>query len=98
MAMMSADKSGTEEFNKAQSELGIDIRNDLAGNLGGEFLFALDGPVLPAPSGKAIIEVRDSARFETTLERLVQAVNNHVQQGKDAHHITIDSTQAGARS
>jgi hypothetical protein len=98
VAMMSADKNGTEEFNKAQSELGIDIRNDLAGNLGGEFLFALDGPVLPTPSWKAIIEVRDSARFETTLERLVQAVNNHVQQGKDAHHITIDSTQAGAQT
>ncbi len=98
VAMMSTDKNGMDNWNKAQSELGIDIRNDLAGNLGGEFLFALDGPVLPTPSWKAIIEVRDSARFETTLERLVQAVNNHVPQGKDAHHITIDSSQAGAQT
>ena len=73
MAMMSADKNSMENLNKAQAELGIDIRNDLAGNLGGEFLFALDGPVLPTPSWKAVIEVRDSAQFEATLERLVQA-------------------------
>jgi FecR protein/Putative zinc-finger len=97
VAMMSADKNGADEFNKAQSELGIDIRNDLAGNLGGEYLFALDGPVLPTPSWKAVIEVRDSARFETTLERLAQAVNGHLQ-GKDAHGITIDASQAGGQT
>jgi hypothetical protein len=97
MAMMSADKNGTDELNKAQAELGIDIRNDLAGNLGGEFLFALDGPVLPTPSWKAVIEVRDSTRFETTLERLVQAVNNHVQE-KGGHGVTIDASQAGGQT
>ncbi|MGC1424184.1 MAG: FecR domain-containing protein [Terracidiphilus sp.] len=97
MAMMSADKNGMENWNKTQSELGVDIRNDLAGNLGGEFLFALDGPVLPTPSWKAVIEVRDSARFEATLERLVQAVNNHLQ-GKDAHGVTIDASQAGGQT
>jgi hypothetical protein len=97
IAMMSADKNGMENWNKAQSELGIDIRNDLAGNLGGEFLFALDGPVLPTPSWKAVIEVRDSERFEATFERLVQAVNSHAQ-GKDAHGITIDASQAGGQT
>jgi hypothetical protein len=98
MAMMSADKDGADEWNKAQSELGIDIRNDLAGNLGGEFLFALDGPVLPTPSWKAVIEVRDSARFETTLERLVQAIDSHLQSKDAAHGITIDSVQSGAQT
>ena len=102
VAMMSArnmagDQHGADDLSKAQAELGIDIRNDLAGNLGGEFLFALDGPVLPTPSWKAVIEVRDSARFETTLERLAQAVNSHVH-GKDGHGITIDSSQAGAQT
>jgi hypothetical protein len=97
MAMMSTDKNGMENWNKAQADLGIDIRNDLAGNLGGEFLFALDGPVLPTPSWKAVIEVRDSARFEATLERLVEAVNNHMQ-GKDAHGVTIDASQAGGQT
>jgi hypothetical protein len=97
VAMISAEKNGSDEFSKAQAELGIDVRNDLAGNLGGEFLFALDGPVLPTPSWKAVIEVRDSARLETTLERLAQAVDNHVH-GKDGHGITINSIQAGAQT
>jgi hypothetical protein len=97
VAMMSADKNSMENWNKAQSESGIDIRNDLAGNLGGEFLFALDGPVLPTPSWKAVIEVRDSARFEATLERLVQSVSSHLQ-GKDGHGITIDASQAGGQT
>jgi len=99
-AMMSTDKSRADEFSKAQAELGIDIRNDLAGNLGGEFLFALDGPVLPTPSWKAVIEVRDSGRLETTLERLAQAIQNHVQdaKGEDAHGVTIESSQVGAQT
>jgi hypothetical protein len=97
MAMMSADGRKNDEFNKAQAELGIDIRNDLAGNLGGEFAFALDGPVLPTPSWKAVIEVKDSARFETTLEQLVQAAHNHFE-GKDKHGIAINKTQAGGQN
>ena len=95
--MMSEDKNGTDKLNQAQAELGIDIRNDLAGNLGGEYLFALDGPVLPTPSWKAVIEVRDSARFETTLERLVTAVNTHVQE-KGGHGVTIDASQGGGQT
>ena len=97
MAMISAEKNDSDQFNKAQEELGIDIRNDLAGNLGGEFAFALDGPVLPTPSWKIVIEVKDSGRFETTLERLVQSVNSHMQ-GKDAHGATIQKAQAGAQT
>ncbi len=97
VAMMSAEKKGTDEFNKAQAELGIDIRNDLAGNLGGEFLFALDGPVLPTPAWKAVIEVRDSERFESTLERLVQAIDSHMQE-KNAQGVTISKNQTGAQT
>lgn len=97
VAMMSAEKNGEEQLQKAQQELGIDIRNDLAGNLGGEFLFALDGPVLPTPSWKVVIEVRDSGRFETTLERLAQAIASH-EHGKEAHGITISPSQSGAQT
>ena len=97
MAMMSADGHKGDEFSKAQAELGIDIRNDLAGNLGGEFAFALDGPVLPTPSWKAVIEVRDSARFQSTLEQLVQAANSHFQ-GRDKRGIAINTSQAGGQT
>lgn len=97
MAMMSADGRKNDELNRAQEELGIDIRNDLAANLGGEFTFALDGPVLPTPSWKVVVEVKDSGRFETSLERLVQAADAHFQ-GKDKHGIAINKTQAGGQT
>lgn len=97
MAMMSADGPKNDEFNKAQAELGIDIRNDLAGSLGGEFAFALDGPVLPTPSWKIVAEVKDSNRFQTTLEQLAQAANSHFQ-GKAKHGIAISKTQAGGQT
>jgi len=97
MAMIAADGHKNDEFNKAQTELGIDIRNDLAGNLGGEFAFALDGPVLPTPSWKVVVEVKDSARFQSTLEQLVQAANSHMQ-GRDSHALTIGKSQSGAQT
>ena len=55
---------------KTEAKLQIDIRDDLAANLGGEFLISLDGPVLPTPSWKAVIEVRNPDQLEQTLERI----------------------------
>ncbi len=55
-----------------QSEHGINIREDLAAPLGGEFTFALDGPVLPKPSWKVIVEVNDPAKLQKALELAVE--------------------------
>jgi hypothetical protein len=59
-----------------QLETGVDVRRDLAEPLGSEFLVALDGPFLPAPSWKAIAEVYDSARLQNTISWLVSQYNN----------------------
>jgi hypothetical protein len=58
-----------------QQDTGIDIRNDLAGSLGGEFAVAMDGPVFPVPSIKLVAEVYDPVRFQASLQKLVDAVN-----------------------
>jgi FecR-like protein/uncharacterized protein DUF3352/putative zinc finger protein len=58
-----------------QNETGVDIRLDLAQPLGGEFLLALEPPLLPTPSWKAVAEVYDSARLENAFERLVEGIN-----------------------
>jgi len=97
MSMISSEKNGMDEWNKAQSETQIDFRNDIAANLGGEFMVALDGPVLPTPSWKAVIEVRDSDRLEATLEQLVKVIDSHMQD-KDGHQIAIDTAQAGSQT
>lgn len=58
-----------------QAVHGIDIRSDFAATLGGEFTVALDGPVLPSPSWKLVVEVYDTARLQQSLERAVTEVN-----------------------
>ena len=94
-------------WSDAQKKLQIDVRNDLAANLGGDFLLSLDGAVLPTPAWKAVIEVRNAGQLEKSLERLVDAVRSQnatglgtpvVTQGENhaqPHDIAIQSEQSG---
>jgi hypothetical protein len=52
---------------------GVNVRTDLIEPLGGEVAFALDGPILPQPSWKVVLEVNDSERFVRTLGKLAAA-------------------------
>ncbi len=61
-----------EEIEKSQ---GFSIRNDFAAPLGGEFAFALDGPILPTPSWKVVLEVYDQPKLQQTFERAVEKLN-----------------------
>jgi hypothetical protein len=88
---MTARGEGTEDdTTDAQAQLHASLRDDLAASLGGEFLVALDGPVLPTPSWKAVIEVRDAAQLEQTLERAAEEVRDQTQH-KGNHNIVIES-------
>jgi hypothetical protein len=62
-------------LDKLQNEHGLNLRNDIAAPLGGEFAFAIDGPILPTPSWKLVFEVNDPAHLQQTLERVVTEVN-----------------------
>jgi FecR protein/Protein of unknown function (DUF3352) len=64
-----------KNLEKIQSEHGLNIRNDVAAPLGGEFAFAIDGPILPTPSWKLVFEVNDPAHLQQTLEHVVGEVN-----------------------
>jgi ferric-dicitrate binding protein FerR (iron transport regulator) len=98
VAMATANNpNGNQEITEAEAKLQINLREDLAATLGGEFLLSLDGPVLPTPSWKAVIEVNDSQRLEQTLEKLTEAIRG-LSQGKPAHSIVIQSSDvAGQR-
>jgi len=89
--------TGNRDWSEAEAKLHINIRDDLAANLGGDFLMALDGPVLPTPSWKAVIEVHDSERLEQTLEQLVQSIRNETQNEKNRHDIAIEPSQVGSQ-
>ena len=87
---------GEEKWAEAQDKLQINFRTDLAATLGGDFLIALDGPVLPTPSWKAIIEVNDSQRLEQTLEKLAEAARTQMK-SKTAHSIVIESADVSGQ-
>lgn len=62
-------------FEDAKIQTGIDVRNDVAGALGGEFSLSLDGPAIPVPSWKLVVEVYDSARLQSTLAKFAETYN-----------------------
>ncbi|HEV2707777.1 MAG TPA: FecR domain-containing protein [Pyrinomonadaceae bacterium] len=63
------------QLREIEAQQGLDIRRDLAVPLGGEFAFAIDGPLLPTPSWKMILEVNDQAHLQRSLERVVEKLN-----------------------
>ncbi|MDQ1637552.1 MAG: hypothetical protein QOF62_891 [Pyrinomonadaceae bacterium] len=64
-----------KNLDQQQADHGFDLRKDIAAPLGGEFAFAIDGPLLPTPSWKMVFEVNDSAHLQQTLKRLVVEIN-----------------------
>jgi len=82
---------------EANAELGLNIRDDLASALGGEMTLALDGPVLPTPSWKAIIEVNQSGALQLAIEKMVQAANRESQKSNQPG-LTLNQAQVGGRT
>ncbi len=83
-----SNANAAADFAQGESELKIHFHQDLADTLGGEVTFALDGPILPTPSWKVIVEVHDPGRLQSTIQQLVTDVNEHK---KNQHpHLTLD--------
>jgi FecR protein/Putative zinc-finger len=81
----------------ANAELGLNIRDDLVSALGGEVTIALDGPVLPTPSWKAVFEVNQSGTLQVAIEKMVQAANREAQKSSQPG-LTFNQTQVGGRT
>ena len=80
MGLQSRTPATEKALAEARAQTGIDLRNDLAAALGGEFAVALDGPAFPVPSWKLVVEVYNPVKFQSTLEKLVAAYNTHITQ------------------
>lgn len=70
-----ANPEAASSWARGQAELNLDLRNDLAASLGGEAALALDGPLLPTPSWKLVVEVYDPSKLQYSLSRLVEDFN-----------------------
>ncbi len=87
----------SEHFKQVEAQSGIDLRNDLAAPLGGEFALALDGPILPTPAWKIVAEVYDTEHLQQTIEKVLKMANDHLTQlGKPV--ITLVQSQADGRT
>jgi hypothetical protein len=95
--MADADPNALAVFEAVQTELGFDLRSDLAATLGGEATAAVDGPLLPTPAWKVIVEVYDPGTLEATIERLVTEVGRMVVIN-DRPMLTIEQASAGDRT
>lgn len=72
-----------KHLDQMQKDHGLNLRNDFAAPLGGEYAFAIDGPILPVPSWKLVFQVNDPAHLQQTFERVVVEVNTRAaQEGK----------------
>jgi hypothetical protein len=87
-----ANADAAEHVARGESELKIRLHQDLADTLGGEVTFALDGPILPTPSWKVIVEVHDPNRLQSTIQQLVTDVNEHVKSGHVALGLDQETT------
>jgi hypothetical protein len=74
-AVATVEPDAIAELEAFERQVGIDLRTDFALPLGGEAAFAVDGPLLPFPAWKLIVEVYDPDTLLATLERAVAQVN-----------------------
>lgn len=70
----------SEDPEDPEAELGAEVLSDLSGALGGEMALAIDGPLLPEPSWKAVVEVYDEGAMQAALERTVARLDESLRE------------------
>ncbi|HEY1402907.1 MAG TPA: FecR domain-containing protein [Pyrinomonadaceae bacterium] len=73
--METASPDLRKRLRELETQNSLDLKRDFAAPLGGEFAFAIDGPVLPTPSWKMIMEVYDQQHLQQTFESVVGKLN-----------------------
>jgi FecR protein len=79
-------------------EADLDPLRGIAATLGGDVAIALDGPVLPVPSWKAIIEVYDPVQFQSEFTKLIGRINDRIAAEGHQPRIVLESEQIGNRT
>lgn len=83
MAMFSAsNRDLPSRLHGFETLTGVGLRTDLAARLGGEMAFAVDGPLLPKPSWKLVLEVSDPAGLQAAIEKLTAVAGGQLRMEK----------------
>src|SRR5579859_2723987 len=91
------DSRFESDFGDTESWLKFRLREDFASTLGGEATLALDGPLVPTPAWKLIVEVNDSGRLQNSLHTLVDDINAEAAQ-KNRPGVDYEETQLEGRT
>lgn len=67
---------GEPLFNEPNAQTEIQFLYDIMSSVGGELAFGLDGPALPTPAWKVVIEAYDEAALQTGIAESVQRFND----------------------
>lgn len=80
---------------EAEGKLGFRLKDDLAAVLGGDAALAVDGPLLPTPAWKIVLEVYDPARLQATIVRLVSLADAEARKDGKAGLKLVTETSGG---
>lgn len=89
------DTNFSDHLAEFEQKTGVNVLNDMAAPLGGEVTMAFDGPLLPTPRWKLIVEVYDPTTLQSTIEKLVDSFNSQNTQG---HTIQLSKSEAGSQT
>jgi FecR protein/Putative zinc-finger len=90
------DDNFSQHLNEFESKTGVNVLNDLAAPLGGEFTMTFDGPMLPTPRWKLIVEVYDPATLQSTIAKLIDGYNR--EPGAQDHPVQLARRQVNSRT
>jgi len=91
----SGDPDFSQHLAEFESKTGVNVLNDMTAPLGGEVTMAFDGPMVPTPRWKLIMEVYDPTTLQATIEKLVDSFNRENNQG---HSLRVTKKEVGSRT
>jgi hypothetical protein len=92
----SGDQKFRQDLGQFESKTGVRVVDDIAAPLGGEVTFAFDGPVLPTPRWKVILEVYDPATLQSTIGKLIESFNREA--GNSRGPFQLAQQQVGSQT
>ncbi len=84
---LSDSPSTRSSLEQAEQELKINFKQDVLKKFGNQLVFSLDGPILPTPSWKVVLQVSDPEGLQQAFTLALVAINA---QAKDGKTISVD--------
>jgi hypothetical protein len=92
-----SDANFSQDLAQFESKTGVSVLNDITAPLGGEVAVALDGPVLPTPRWKLVLEVYDPTTLQSTMGKLVESFNREQTQPANGS-LQLATQQVGSQT